>query len=272
MNSRSKFLIAPIVALSTLGAAGVAWAGTLKFEFDSNEFSTSTALTNDYWGLRLGGPTSAVYFSESDDGCEVGESVVTGPTGTGFFDDPYDINAVVIHDREWVSEECDGTYILVEDTDDWYAQDDSGNVWYMGEDTTAWHEDENCLSDAGSWTAGEDDAEPGVIMLADPLPGVSYRQEYYEGEAEDWAKVLRSNANVSIEVDDYTNCLQTKEYTPLAPGEVEHKFYCRLSQSGFGLTLVNELKGKTKRVEYVGTSKPPGTYPDALPDVGACSD
>lgn len=273
MKSRSKFLIAPIVALSILGTAGAAWGGTLEFEFDSNEFSNPTVLNNDHWGLRLAGPTSAVYFSESDDGCEVGQSVVSGSTGLGFFDVPYDINAVVIHDREWVSEDCDGEYVLVEDTDDWYAQDDDGNVWYLGEDTTAWDEDGNCLTHAGSWTAGEDDAEPGVIMLADPLPGVSYRQEFYEGEAEDWAKVLRLNAKVSIDYleSDYFGCLQTKEYTPLAPGEVEHKFYCRLSQGGVGLTLVNELKGKTKRVEYAGTT-PPAGLPATFPTSDSCSD
>ena len=119
-------------------------------------------------GLRLGGPGPAVYFSESDDGCEVTESEVVGTTGVGFFAAPYNIDAVVIRDREWVSEECDGSYLLVEDTQDWYAQDDAGNVWYLGEDTVAWDDEEDCLTDEGSWKSGDDDAEPGVVMLVDP--------------------------------------------------------------------------------------------------------
>jgi hypothetical protein len=68
------------------------------------------------------------------------------------------------------------------------------------------------------------------------------------------------------------DCLHTKEYTPLSPGEVEHKFYCRLSQGGVGLTLINELKGKTRRVEYVGTGLPAGTYPSSFPTSDLCGD
>ena len=109
-------------------------------------------------------------------------------------------------------------------------------------------------------------------MLGMPTPGVSYQQEYYEGEAEDRAKVLQLNAVVSIGSGEYFGCLKTKEFTPLAAGEVEHKYYCRLSHSGVGLMLVNELKGKTKRVEYVGTSKPDGIYPASFPTSDSCSE
>jgi len=268
-NTRKLTVIGGLVALSV---SAVAWSGTLEFEFDAGDFSSPTVITNDYWGLRLAGPVSAAYFSESEDGCEVSEATVTGTTGIGFFDSPYDIDAVVIRDREWVSEDCDGTYVLVEDTFDWYAQDDEGKVWYLGEDTTAWDEEEDCLTDGGAWKAGEDDAEPGVIMLADPRPGVSYRQEFYAGEAEDMARVLRTNASVSIDFGEYAGCLLTKEYTPLEPGEIEHKFNCRLSEGGPGLALINELKGKTKRVEYVGTARPAGTYPDLFPTGELCSE
>lgn len=254
-----------------LGPSAAASAGNLEIGFDVNDFSDSTLLDNDFWGLRLSGPTSSVFFSESADGCEVGESMVTGATGSGFFDSPYDVDAVVIRDREWVSEECDGEYVLVEDTFDWYARDDDGNVWYLGEDTTAWDDELDCLTGAGSWKAGEDGAEPGVIMPGEPRPGVAYQQEYYEGEAEDRAKVLRLNSEVSVDFGDYEGCLATKEYTPLAPGEIEHKFYCRLSHGGVGLTLISELKGSTKRVEYVGTVKPDGTYPAAFPTDELCA-
>ena len=261
-----------ICAAIALIAPAIVGAGPVEFEFDASDFSSPTHVTNDYWGLRLGGPDRAVYFWESDDGCEVSESIVTGVTDPGFFADPYDIQAIVIHDREWVSEECDGTYVLVEDTDDWYAQDDHGHVWYVGEATTAWDDENDCLTDAGSWKAGEDGATPGVIMLSNPRPGVSYQQEYYEGEAEDLARVLRLNAPVSIDYGDYDGCLVTKEYTPLAPGEVEHKFYCGLQQGGPGLALVKELKGKTKRVEYWGTEKPAGDYASDLPTSDSCSE
>ena len=73
---------------------------------------------------------------------------------------------------------------VVEDTYDWYAQDKDGNLWYLGEDTKE-YEDGKVASTAGSWQAGVDGAEPGLILPAKPSVGMSYRQEYYKGEAED---------------------------------------------------------------------------------------
>jgi hypothetical protein len=109
-------------------------------------------------------------------------------------------------------------------------------------------------------------------MLADPRRGVSYQQEYYEDEAEDMAKVLRLDARVSIEYGDYTGCLLTKEYTPLERGQIEHKYYCPVTPGDPGLVLVNEFSGKTKRVEYVGSTRPAGSYPMAFPTGDLCEE
>ena len=50
-----------------------------------------------------------------------------------------------------------------------------------------------------------------------------------------------------------------------ASGKIEHRFYCRLSHDGSGLMLVNELKGKTRRVQYIGTTMPESEFPDEFP-------
>ena len=68
----------------------------------------------------------------------------------------------------------------VELTDDWYAQDADGNVWYFGEEK-AEYEDGEVVSTEGSWEAGVDGAQPGIVMPTDPVIGVAYRQEYYAG-------------------------------------------------------------------------------------------
>ena len=72
----------------------------------------------------------------------------------------------------------------MEVTDDWYAQDADGNIWYLGEYVTN-YEDGEVVDHDGSFEAGVDGAQAGIAMPADPKPGLSYRQEYYEGEAED---------------------------------------------------------------------------------------
>lgn len=84
-------------------------------------------------------------------------------------------------------------------------------------------------------------------MLADPDPGLSYRQEFYAGVAEDTAQVLKLGESVSVEFGDFEDCLKTKEWTPLDPGTVEHKFYA----PQVGLVFIEQLKGKTVLVELV---------------------
>ena len=113
---------------------------------------------------------------------------------------------------------------LTEKTFDYYAQDKKGNVWYFGEDTKE-YENGKVVSTKGSWEAGVDGAKPGFIMQADPKVGETYRQEYYEGEAEDMAKVLSLSESVTVPYGSFDQVLVTKEWTPLEPGLVEHKYY-----------------------------------------------
>jgi hypothetical protein len=60
----------------------------------------------------------------------------------------------------------------VEITDDWYAQDRAGNVWYLGEATREYR-DGRVVSRAGSFEAGVDGAQAGIAVPANPVPGLS---------------------------------------------------------------------------------------------------
>lgn len=167
------------------------------------------------------------------------------------------VNTRVVHDKVYEDYNCTGSQdFLSEETTDWYAQDDYGNVWYFGEDTQTHcpppDDTEWVPSTAGSWKAGVNGAQAGIVMLAEPAPGYFYRQEYAV-DAQDMAKVLRLNADVTLTfdnllgTDDYSGCLVTKEWSPLEPGAVEHKHYC----PGTGLVLINELQSGTVRTELV---------------------
>jgi hypothetical protein len=135
---------------------------------------------------------------------------------------------------------------LVEDTFDWYAQDRAGNVWYLGEDTTE-YEDGKPVSKAGSWEAGVDGARAGIVMLARPRPGREYRQEYYEGEAEDRARVLSLDDQAEVPAGHYTRVLTTKDWNPLEPDVLEYKLYAK----GVGLVLAVHVSGGSEREELV---------------------
>jgi len=113
---------------------------------------------------------------------------------------------------------------LIEDTFDWFAQDLAGNVWYFGE-LAMDYEDGELVSLDGSWRAGEDGAHAGIIMAASPLPGQTFRQEYYLDEAEDVGTVVALGVDVSVPFGDFAGCIQTEDYTPLEPDAREHKFY-----------------------------------------------
>jgi hypothetical protein len=73
-----------------------------------------------------------VYAAESDEGCAIEKLTVTGATKSDFRGAYRDIVAHVIDERSWLSEDCDGHYVLQEATLDWYAQDNAGNIWYFG--------------------------------------------------------------------------------------------------------------------------------------------
>ncbi|MCV0402620.1 MAG: hypothetical protein K5924_02800 [Chloroflexi bacterium] len=128
----------------------------------------------------------------------------------------------------------------IEITDDWFAQDVDGNVWYFGEDTGEYADGE-VVSTAGAWEAGVDGAQPGILMPGDPTIGAAYRQEYYAGEAEDMGKVVELGASVTTPLGSWDDVLVTEDWTPLSPGITERKYYAR----GIGLVKEHHVGGDT---------------------------
>ncbi|HSC49259.1 MAG TPA: hypothetical protein VLD16_03260 [Gaiellaceae bacterium] len=140
---------------------------------------------------------------------------------------------------------------LEERTTDYYSQDRDGNVWYFGEDTAELDRDGKVKDTSGSWLAGKDGAKPGIFMYAHPRAGQSARQEYLKGEAEDHFQVLRLGERVTVPFESFGDALLTKEWTPLEPGVLDHKFYAR----GIGTVLEQTVKGGNERNELVSFSR-----------------
>jgi hypothetical protein len=150
------------------------------------------------------------------------------------------IDAVVVRDIVSTGGE------VIEDTYDWYVQDTTGNVWYLGEET-AEYEDGEVVSTEGSWEAGVDGALPGIVMQAQPEVGQAYRQEFYEGEAEDLAEVARLGEQETVAGTAYDQVVVIEEWNPLEPEVVEEKFYA----PGVGTILEVKTAGGEGRVELV---------------------
>jgi hypothetical protein len=184
-----------------------------------------SVIDNPYFPLSPG--TTLVYRGVSDGEREVVKVTVTDET-----EEILGITATVVRDRVFV----DGK--LAEDTFDWYAQDVDGNVWYLGEDTREF-EDGKAVSTEGSWKAGVDGAQPGVILPGHPEVGVTYRQEFYEGEAEDVAKVVALDDTVDVPAGSFDGVLVTEDWTPLEPKLLERKYYA----GGVGVVFERLIKG-----------------------------
>ena len=141
---------------------------------------------------------------------------------------------------------------LEERTTDLYAQDRHGNVWYFGEATAELDRAGRVTSTEGTWQAGRDGAQAGIYMTARPMVGQSRRQEYYKGQAEDHFSVLSLRAPVSVPYLRSSRALLTKEWTPLEPGTLDHKYYVR----GIGEVKEVAVKGPTERLELVALHRP----------------
>ena len=137
--------------------------------------------------------------------------------------------------------------VLIEETFDWFVQDVDGNVWYFGEDTKELDENGNVISTEGSWEAGVDGAQAGIIMLADPKKGDRYQQELAPGVAEDMAQVLGFEESLCVRYGCFEHVLVTKEWSPLEKGVVEHKYYAKVVGFIFGVMV----KGGEEQTELV---------------------
>lgn len=247
MNRRMRAILVGLPVLLLLaGACGDSGDGTTDegistrlpqgaepVELDPADFSVK--IDNPYWPMA---PGSRWVYREKDGEGGVNRVVVTVTDETKRMANG--IQARVVHDV--VS--SDGEPLEV--TDDWYAQDEAGNVWYLGE-STAEYEDGRVVSRAGSWESGVDGAQPGVIMPAAPRPGMTYRQEHYPGEAEDRGRVLSVDEQAKAPFGHFTDVVLTRDWTPLEPKVLEYKLYAR----GIGPVLVFDVSGGSGREELL---------------------
>ena len=182
--------------------------------FDSSNFSNPTAITNRLFPMQ---PGEVFVYSGTTSGHPVG-SVVTITHDTRILDG---VTTIVVNDTVRDSGK------IVESTLDYYAQDNSGNVWYFGEDALQ-IKNGKVIGTEGSWLAGVNGAQPGFIMEAHPKVGDFYCQENAPGAAQDQAKVISVSSSVCVPwVCTNNHVLLTEETSPLDPGTIEDKWYTK---------------------------------------------
>jgi hypothetical protein len=228
MSKRFALVIA-VTAAAVLAPAGA--------KASAQAAGFSAVIDNQYLPLT---PGTVLQYEGTRDGKKAASTtVVTNETKV-----IQGVTCVVVSDTGFTNNKA------TEKTSDYYAQDNQGNVWYFGEDSFDLVKGKWVRSD-GSWLAGIDDAQPGVIMEAHPRVGDTYRQEYYPGHAEDMAEVLSTNTSVSVPYGSFDHALRTKEWTPLEPGVVDNKYYA----AGIGEVEAVNVQGGDELMQLVSVTR-----------------
>ena len=225
---------APLIAALAVALAAGCGSTQTKSAPPAKRAGFTANVTNPWFPLR---PGSVYRYRGIKDG-EPSREVMTVTRKTKTIDGAA---CVVVSDLLYIRGK------LEERTSDYYTQDAKGNVWYFGEQTAELDANGKVKSTSGTWTAGVDGAKPGIFMFAHPSPGRSARQEYLQGEAEDHFQVLSMTVSAAVPFKSFRGAMLTKEWTPLEPGVIDHKYYVR----GIGTVLEQTVKGGDERNELV---------------------
>jgi len=205
-------------------------AGTPPYDRTIDPQDFSAGVENPYLPLAPG--LTLIYESADEEGVRRNEVSVTDETR-----EVLGVRCVVVRELETL----DG--VVVEETEEWFANDAEGNVWNFGERSFDFEDAE--VADWGQWQAGVDGAQAGIVMKGEPRPGDVYYQELVLGVSEDVAEVLSVTESIPLSSGSFENCIQLQEFSVLED-EAEHKFFA----PGWGMVLEVDLE-TGRRLELV---------------------
>jgi hypothetical protein len=148
------------------------------------------------------------------------------------------VESLVVEDRVFINGELEEVAV------DYFAQDDNGSVYYLGEDVDE-YKDGKIISHEGSWLTGKDTPVPGVLFPAHPKVGAKWRSEDVSKSIGEKDEIVAVGETVTVPAGTFKDCIKVKEI--LADGKTENKFYCK------GIGVVRELPsdGDEKLVSHV---------------------
>ncbi len=211
--------------------------------FDRRDFSRSTRITNQYQPLLPG--TQFVMQGTADrGGGQLPHTIRT--TVTDLTKRMNGIRVVVVLDED-VNEG-----VLSEAELAFFAQDDAGNVWSVGEYPEEFRNG-RFVGAPSTWIAGVGSARAGIIMKGDPQPGTP---RYLQGWApdvgfHDCARVLSTTRKACAPVGCFDSVLLTDENNPFEPEEGHQRKFYAPGVGNIKITAVNDPEGETLRLRSV---------------------
>jgi hypothetical protein len=224
-------------------------------DFDPDNFDRSTIIDNPWLPLQPG--TQWVLEGTTTVGRETFAHRIEF-TVTDLTKEIEGVRTIVA----WIVDYSDDQ--LVEKEIAFYAQDNDGNVWFLGEHPEEYEDGE--LVDAPTWIAGLEGARAGIAMKAEPLLGMpSYPQGW--GPAVEWTdrgQVSQMGQQTCVPVDCYEDVLVIDEFNPEEPKAFQLKYYA----SGVGFVRVG-WRGPDATREELELVKLAQLDPEALAEVRA---
>src|SRR5918992_909970 len=219
-----KLAILSSLLVLTLGLAAPGWAApefTSDFLIENCTWS-AWGRQNPYFSLR---PGRQLVLEGEEDGAEIRAEItvlrqfetISFTTKRGV---PLTVTTRVLEEREFEDGE------IVEVSRNWVARCvETGNIFYFGEEVDNF-EDGVLVNHKGAWRAGEDGAQPGLLMPGSFILGARYFQELAPDVAEDRGENTRMGFNVTVPAGTFANCVEVTETNPLSPRSRDIKVYC----------------------------------------------
>ena len=113
---------------------------------------------------------------------------------------------------------------VVEKSRDFYAQDASGAVRYLGEHVDD-YEGGKIVGHDGQWVVGEKGSKAGMFMPATVKVGDVFEQERVPGVSQNRAKVVSTTRTVKVPAGTFSNCIEIEEYDVIEKASAR-KWYC----------------------------------------------
>lgn len=185
-------------------------------EFDHSNFDNPTTIDNKYFPLTPG-MRYTYEGTSNDEGEEIERRVVR--TVTDLTKEIDGIQTLVIWDLDFDDDE------LIEAEIAFFAQDNDGTIWRMGEHPEEYEDDEFIA--APTWIAGQGDGKAGILLQGDPQPNTLDFSQGFSEEAEftDRSMVFSVGEEICVAVGCFENVLIMDEFNPEELDAYQQKYY-----------------------------------------------
>jgi hypothetical protein len=190
-------------------------------DIDPKKFTRSATIDNEWWPLRPGTFFTYTGTTYGDEGQAIPHRLEICVTDLTKVIDG--IQAVVVYEKDL----SEGTMVECELA--FFAQDDEGTVWHLGQYRETYDETE--FVGGRAFMVGHlDGTKAGIMMPAHPKVGTPSYSQGYVPPPYNWTdrgRIYQMGQKTKIAMGTYDDVLVTEEFNQEEPGAIQLKYYAR---------------------------------------------